>query len=328
MIRLSHAIVLGLLLATWASIHAQADEPDQRTVQLAFVGVGNESTPPRGFAQFWSRLAKLGWTEGRNLKVQRRWAEGRPERLPGLMSEMVELKVDVIVTQGTPAAIAAKQATSTIPIVAMGVGDAVGTGLAATLAHPGGNLTGLSHGWLDGFGGKWLELLQESLPQIGTVAVIFNPASSLCVREVSELEASASSLKLKVQRIEVHTPEGLSSALGQAKRQAQGVIVLTDPLTWQYQREIAALALKYKVPSMYANLEFADAGGLMAYGIDLAEVSTRSADYVDKVLRGAKPGDLPMEQSRIVFVVNLRTAKALGITVPQSVLIRADEVLR
>jgi putative ABC transport system substrate-binding protein len=310
-----------------AHVHAQTDAT--RTARIAFVAVSSPSTAPRGFQKFWDRLRELGWIEGRNLNVDRRWVEGRPERLPGFMSEAAEHRVDVIVTQGTPAAIAARKATDQIPIVVLGMGDAVATGLAASLSHPGGNLTGLSHGWLEGFSAKWLELLQESLPALTTVAVVFNPTSPLCVQEVKELEAVAPRMKLALLPIEVRTPEAIDRAIPHARAKAQAVVVLTDPLTWQQQKKIAALTQKARLPSIYANLEFVDSGGLMAYGVDLAEVSVRGAEYVDKILRGAKPGDLPIEQpTQIRLVVNAKTAHAIGITLPQSLLMRADEVLR
>jgi putative ABC transport system substrate-binding protein len=279
--------------------------------------------------ELWSRLAELGWIREHNLQVEMRWAEGRIDRLPRIMAEMVEHNVDVILTSGTPGAMAAKNATNAIPIVVASIGDPVATGLVQSLAHPGANLTGIAHGWLGGFPGKWLELLDELLPRLATLSVIFNPASPLCVRQATELEAEALNRNVTLRRIEVQTAESLKKAFEQSHRSTQAVIVLTDPLTLQYQNEITALALRHRLPSLYPNPEFVDSGGLIAYGADLTYTLKRAAEYVDKILRGAKPAEMPVEETaHIAVVINLKTAKALGITIPESILLRADEVIR
>ena len=317
-------MVAGVLSLTQVS----AAETVQKIVRIGFVGTTSPSTFPRSINAFWDRLRELGYVEGQNLIIESRWAEGRLDRLPPLMAEMVERKVDVIVTWGTPAAIAARNATNTIPIVDTGMGDPVGSGLAVSLARPGGNITGFSAGWAD-IRGKWLELLQEAVPRLATVAVIANPDNALNRKEAKELESVAPTRGLKLLIIYVREAEALDRAFEQARRGAQAVLVFSDPLTMSNQPRIVALAAKHRLPDMYLLRDSVRAGGLMAYGPDLAVVFRRSADYVDKILNGARPADLPIEQpTQYLLVVNLKTAKALGLTIPQSILLRADEVIR
>jgi putative ABC transport system substrate-binding protein len=308
---------------------ARAADPDQKVVRLGFVGPATPSTAPRALAAFWERLRELGYIEGENLVVERLWSEGRYDRLPALMAEMVGRKVDVLVTYSTPAALAAKNATTTIPIVGATMGEPVRTGVVASLARPGGNLTGLSVGWADGIGGKWLECLQETVPHLSTVAVITNPDNPVLRHLAKDVTAIARTRRLKVRIIDVRQPETLDRAFEQARQQAQAVLVFQDPVTVGNQRQVTALAAKYRLPAVYTLRDFVDAGGLMSYGPDLPVLYRRAAEYVDKILKGAKPADLPIEQpTQYVFVVNLKTAKALGLTIPESILIRADEVIR
>ena len=298
-------------------------------MRLGFVHSQSPSTTNRGLSGFWERLAELGWVRGRNLISEERWAEGRYDRLPALMTEMVEHKVDVIVTYSTPAAVAAKNATSTIPIVVASMGDPVATGLAASLAHPGGNLTGLSLQMTEGIPGKWLELLQETVPRLHTVAVIGNPDTPLSGLVRRPLEAAASERNLKLRFIDMRAPEALETAFRQARRAAQAALVVPDPLTFYYQRRVAAQAAKNHLPVIYGLPEYVDAGGLMAYGPNQAVLLRRAAEYVDKILRGANPADLPIEQAtQYVLIVNSETADALGLAIPESILERADEVIR
>jgi putative ABC transport system substrate-binding protein len=244
------------------------------------------------------------------------------------MAEMVERKVDVIVTWGTPAAIAAKRATSTIPIVNTGMGDPVATGLVASLARPGGNLTGFSAGWTD-IRGKWLELLQESIPKLSTIAIVANPDNELNRKQAQDLDALASERGLKLVPFYARNADELAKAVEQARRGAQALIVFSDPVTMANQQRIIALAGKYKLPTMYLLRDAVAGGGLMAYGPDLKIVYRRSADYVDRILKGARAGDLPVEQpTEYILAVNLKTAKSLGLSIPQSVLVRADEIVR
>jgi putative ABC transport system substrate-binding protein len=278
---------------------------------------------------FRKRLAELGWIEGYNLTIEERWAKGDNQQIPVLMAELVGRKVDLIATGSVPAAIAAKRATSTIPIVMLSMGDPLRTGVVSDLARPGGNLTGLSLGQVQGFAGKWLELLREAAPGIKSAAVMTNPASPLGEDMAKELKNSASSLGLKLQFINVSNAADFEPGFKLAQRDAQGLVVLTDPLTFEHQHQITDLALRHRVPAIYTLLEFVDSGGLMAYGADHAKMGRRAAEYVDKILRGAKPGDLPIEQpAQFSLAVNLKTAKGLRITIPESILLRADEVIR
>jgi len=314
--------------AALAPLFVHAADPEQRVVHVAFVDPYSPSTTPAATSAFWARLQELGWVQGQNLTVETRWAEGRIDRLPALMADVVARKVDVIVTRGTPATIAAKNATSTIPIVFASMGDPVGTGVAASLARPGGNLTGLSSESVD-LGGKWLELLQETIPKTSTVAVISNPDSAYVRKIRKNLEPAAKTRGLKLRFFDVREPAALPTAFREARRQAQAALVLSDPLIFNQPGEIAKLAASNRLPAAYAFRVFADSGGLMAYGPDTTILFQRAAQYVDRILRGAKPSDLPIEQpTKFQLIVNLKTAKALGITIPESILLRADEVIR
>jgi len=274
-------------------------------------------------------LRELGYVEGQNLVIESRWAEGQYERLPALMAEVVGQKVDVLVTYSTPAAVAAKRATSTIPIVAAGLGDPVGVGLVSSLAHPGGNLTGLSTGWTEGITAKWLELLREAAPRLTTVAVIGNPDNPVVRDQVKELQAVAHTHNLRLQFIEVRETGALDRAFEQVGQKAQGSLVLPDPIIASLRGQLVALAAKQRLPTIYYLRDFVDAGGLMAYGPDFRVQFRRAAEYVDRILKGAKPSELPVEQPiRFELVVNLKTAKAFGLTIPESILLRADEVIR
>jgi putative ABC transport system substrate-binding protein len=330
--RLLRAIALSLAVLAVAVLGprlVRAAQPGEKVVRLGFVGASSPSTAPKGLTAFWERLRELGYVEGQNLVVERRWADGRLDRLPALMAEVVERRVDVIFTSGTPAAIAAKSATSTIPIVVAAMGDPLGTRLVASLTRPGGNLTGLSLEATGELTGKWLEILQETVPRLSTLAVISNPDSTLIQKVAKHLEAAARTRSVKLRFIEVRTPGALESAFKQARREAQAVLVLPDPLTTTSRNEITALAARHRLPAMYTILDFMDSGGLVAYGLDSAVLNRRAADYVDRILKGARPADLPIEQpTQYRLVVDLKTAKALGLTIPESILIRADEVIR
>jgi ABC-type uncharacterized transport system substrate-binding protein len=321
---------LGFLFAiVCANFCASVAQPAEKTVRLGFVDIASQARPFPAVDEFWKRIHELGWSEGGNLVVERRFAEGHVDRLPGLMADVVDRKIDVLVTWGTPAAIAAKKATTTIPIVAATMGDPIGTGLATSLAHPGGNLTGLSLQWGEGVTGKWLELLQDVIPKLATVAVIHNPDSALAQRMMRELIREAPSRGLKLQPLEVRDPRVLESVFAQARRHAEAILVLPDPLVGEHRARVVALAAKHRLPDMYAMLEDAEAGGLMAYGVDHKAVFRRAAEYVDKILRGTKPEDLPIEQpSQFVLALNIRTARALRLAIPQSILLRANEVIQ
>ena len=308
---------------------ARAADPAQKVVRIGFVDAQSPSTAPRGLAAFWERLRELGYVDGQNLVVESRSAEGRSERLPVLMNEVIERNVDVLVTWTTSAAIAAKKATSTVPIVVAVMGDPVRSGLVASLARPGGNLTGLSVGLAQGLASKWVELLKDMVPRLSTLAVIANPATAIDRDLAKELQAIAPAQGLKLRLIEVREPAALDRAFEQAGRKAQAVLVLPDPVLFSHRAQVTALAARHRLPAIYPSRDYIEAGGLITYGPDFAVMFRRAADYVDKILRGARPGDLPIEQpTQYVLVVNLKTAKALGITIPESILMRANEVIR
>ena len=298
-------------------------------MRLGFVDPQSASTTPRGISAFWQRLRELGYIDGQNLIVEMRSAEGRPERLPALMKEVVERDVDVLVTWSTSAAIAAKNATTTVPIVAAVMGDPVRSGLAAGLARPGANLTGLAVGLGQGLASKWVELLQDLIPRLSTVAVIANPDTAIDRDLTNELQTIVSARGLKLRLVEVREPVTFDRAFEQARRKTQAAIVLPDPVLFSHRGQVTALAARYRLPVIYPSRDYIEAGGLITYGPDFSVMFRRAAEYVDKILRGASPGDLPIEQpTQHVLVVNLKTARALGITIPESILLRADEIIR
>ena len=316
-------VVLVLLAATGHSA-----EPTQRTARVGFVGADSQATTLRGVSTLWERLGELGWVEGRNLVREVRWAEGHYERLPLLMTEVLEHKVDELVTYSTPGAVAAKKATTEVPIVVAGMGDAIGTGVVANLARPGGNLTGLSLQWEE-LSGKWLELLHETIPSLSTLAVISNSDSPVVRMVVKKLPPIASDRGLKLRLYDVRKADGYARAFKQAGQEAQAALVVADPLAVGHRSEITALAAANRIPTLYVLHEFMDAGGLMAYAPDSRLIFRRAAEYVDKILRGARPGDLPIEQpTHFTLSVNLKAARALRLAIPESILLRAEQVSR
>ncbi len=273
-------------------------------------------------------LRGLGYIEEQNFVIEYRSADGRAGRFPDLASELVRLKVDVIVTRGTPAALAAKQATGTIPIVMASSGDPVSAGIVASLAHPGANVTGLSALATD-IQGKLLDVLREMVPHIARVGFLFNMSNPVLQAQWKEAERTARSMGLRSQLLDVRTVRDLEPAFDAAARQrADAVIVGIDALTQAHREQIVRALAKRRLPNISREREFVDAGGLMSYGIHYADSYRRAATYVDKILKGAKPADLPVEQpTTLELVINLRTAKTLGLTIPPSVLVRADQVI-
>jgi len=293
---------------------------------VGFLGTTTPSIMSQWTAAFVGRLRELGWIEGRTIKIEDRWAEGRGERYAEIAAEFVRLKVDVIVTTG-PAAPQAKKATSVIPIVLALSGDPVGAGLVASLARPGGNITGLSMQWPDA-AGKRLELLREVVPSFPRLAIMVNVGFPDAVLEASEAKAVARSLGLEVATLEIRRAEDIVPAFESLEDRADALYVTADALLNANRIRINTLALGARLPTMHAFRESVEAGGLMSYGPNLASMFRRAAEYVDKILRGAKPGDLPVEQpTKFDLVINLTTAKALGLTVPPTLLARADEVI-
>jgi putative ABC transport system substrate-binding protein len=278
---------------------------------------------------FQQGLRELGWVEGQNIVTDYRFAEGRLDRLPDLAAELVRLKVDVIVASPTPAAVAAKNATGTVPIVMWGVGDPVGLGLIASLARPGGNVTGLSFSvGMDTFG-KGLELLREAIPKVRRVAVLSNPAHPAHALAINNVKVAARSLRVQLQLVEARGPNEFDGAFAvMAKERVAAVLVLADSVFVFQRARLADLAARNRLPSMHGNKENVEAGGLMSYGPTNVDALRRAAGLVDKIFKGAKPADLPGEQpTKFEPVINLKTAKALGLTIPQSLLLRADQVI-
>ena len=278
-------------------------------------------------AAFVQRLHELGWVEGRNLAIEYRWAEGRGERFAEIAAEFVRLKVDVIVTYATPPVVAAKQATAVIPIVSAIMGDPVATGIVASLARPGGNVTGLSVLTPD-LAGKRLELLREVVPGLRQLAFLANVNSPITALEMGEAQAAARALGLDVITLEVRRPEDIVPVFTTLKGRAQALYVSGDPLILTNRVRINTLALVARLPALYNERAYVEAGGLMSYGFSWPDMFRRTAEFVDKILRGAKPANIPVEQpTKFDLVINLTTAKALGIEVPPTLLARADEVI-
>ncbi len=279
-------------------------------------------------AAFEQALRELGYVSGKSIVIEYRYADGRSERLPNLATELVRLRVDILVAVGAPAAHAAKNATSVIPIVIGNAADPVGTGLVASLARPGGNITGLSDFNL-GVVTKRLELLKQVVPAASRVAVLLNPANPTNPPQLKEIQTVAPALGVTLLALEAKGSDDIAPAFAVMRSERPGaLLVLGDPMLGTHQRWIAELALKSRLPTIWAMKENAEAGGLMSYGANFEDLYRRAAGYVDKILRGAKPGDLPVEQpTKFELVINLKTAKALGLTIPPSLLARADQVI-
>jgi putative ABC transport system substrate-binding protein len=272
-------------------------------------------------------LRELGYVEGNNLLIQYRFSEGKADRLPQLAADLVRLKVSVIVAVFNTPTSAALQATRSIPIVGIGLGDPVGIGLAASLARPGGNVTGTAS-YLPELGGKPLELLKEVIPDVKRVAVLWNPSNPAHAPFLRDVQPSARSLGIQLQPVQAVNPEDLEEALRSAARAAQAVWVLGDAMFVGHRARIAALAAAARLPALSAGPPIVEAGGLMSHGPHLPTMFRRAATYVDKILKGARPGDLPIEQpTKFDIVINLKTAKALGLTIPQSLLLQATHVI-
>ena len=319
-------IALGVAALAWAgAVRAQAPSTLRRIGMLS--GFSPSGYAP-SYQAFRLGLRDLGWVEGKNISIEYRHAEGRHDRLPELAADLVRLKVDVIVTAATSDALAAQRATKAIPIVMVAAGNPVANGLVESLARPGGNVTGLSQ-MLQEVSGKRLELLKEMVPKLSRVAVLWNPNSASATLNWEENQQPARQLGIQLHSLEVRSPNELDKAFEAATRaRADALAILPDPVISTNLERIVDFAAKSRLPSIYQRSEFADDGGLVAYGPDFADLFRRAAIYVDKILKGTKPGDLPVDQpTKLELVVNLKTAKAIGITIPQSVLFRADKVI-
>jgi len=293
---------------------------------VGFLGATTPSVWSAFVAAFLQRLRELGWIDGSTVAIEYRWAQGRDELYAEFAAEFVRLKVDVIVTAGTDATIALKKATSEIPIVFAAVGDPVGTGLIASLAHPGGNVTGLSNEQAD-LAGYRLELLHEVVPSVRRVALLGNIGSPLILLEMKAAEEAAPKLGLDVFRLGVRKTEDIESAIESVKDRADALYVCTDPLISTNRVRINILAIGEKLPTVNSFREYVQAGGLISYGPNFPDLFRRAGDFVDKILRGVKPADLPVEQPvKFDLMINTTTAKVLGLTIPEKILVRASEV--
>jgi putative tryptophan/tyrosine transport system substrate-binding protein len=307
---------------------AAAAQPPTHVHRIGVLtGVTREQDPYVG--AFLEGMRALGYVEGHNLVMEYRGAAGQYERFPALMAELVRLKVDVLITGTNAAALAAKQATTTIPIVMAGISDPVGSGLVASLARPGGNITGVASVPSELIG-KELEILKDVLPTVSHVAILWNPANPGHALTVPEADVAAQALGVQLQRMEARGPEAFDRAFAAMTRAHAGaLLVLGDAVVFQHRRRFAELAATSRLPTMYDQREFVEAGGLLSYGPSRSDTRRRAAVYVDKILKGAKPADLPVEQpTKFELIINLKTAEALGLTIPPTLLFLADEVIR
>jgi putative ABC transport system substrate-binding protein len=308
-----------------------ADAQQARKVpRIGFLGARAPSESSPLIDAFRQGLRELGWVEGQNIVIDYRFAEGRLDRLPDLAAELVRLKVDIIVAHPTAGAVAAKNATGTIPIVMISVGDPIGLGLIASFARPGRNATGLSYSAGLEIVGKQLELLKETVPKVRRVAILSNPANPSRPGAIKEVNLAARSLGVQLQILEARGPNEFDGAFAAMTTERVGaLLVMLDAMFSLHRTRLADLAARSRLPAAYGSRESVEAGGLMSYGPSQRDLFRRSATYVDKILKGAKPADLPVEQpTKFELVINLKTAKALGLTIPQSVLGRADEVIQ
>ena len=315
--------ILSMPLATAAQ---QAGE----LPRVGYINPGDASDPVRvrRFEAFRQGLRELGYVEGRNIALEPRWAEGKYDRYPALAADLLRLKVRVIVTVGGAATKAARQVTTTIPIVMSLVTEPVESGLVGNLARPGGNVTGTSIMATD-LAGKQFEVLKQAVSEVSRVAVLWNPANPGGASQLREAEAAARTVGLRLQALEARAPQEIDSAFAAMTTQrAGGLVVLADAILYNQRKQIAELAAKSRLPSISALTDYAEAGSLLAYGADFLDLERRSATFVAKILKGAKPADLPVEQpTKFALIINLKTAKALGLTIPPSVLARADKVI-
>ena len=321
-------LVYALPALILTTIHLQAQQP----TKVPRIGFLTGVSPPTNSARheaFRQGLRELGYAEGKNIVIDWRSAEGKFDRLPALAAELVRLKVDIIVTGGGATTRAAKEMTTTIPIVMAQDGDPVGNGFVASLARPGGNITGLAT-FAPELSGKRLELLKEIVPRLSRVAVLGNSTQPGNPQESREVELAAKAFGVKLQYLDVLSPKDIETAFQAAsKGHADAVLVLASQLVTSHPKQFVELAAKSRLPTTYWSAEFVEAGGLMAYSVNITDLFRRAATYVDKILKGAKPADLPVEQpTRFEFIINLKAAKQIGLTIPPNVLARADKVIR
>ncbi len=320
------AAVAAAALVAGLAAHAQQTGKVHR---IGFLGNSTAALEANLVASFREGLRDLGYVEGRNVVIEYRWAEGNYERFPALIGELLARKVAVIVTAGTPAALAVKKATTAVPLVMIAVGDPVGTGIVPSLSHPGGNITGLTSISTE-MDAKRLELLREVVPGVSHIAVLWNAASRLQVLAEKQVQAAARVLRLRTLSLGVTTEEEIRQALAVMARERPGaLLVLADRLLLHHRALIMDFAARHRLPGVHAYRELVEAGGLMSFGPSYADMHRRAAYFVDRILKGAQPADLPVERPpTFELVLNLKAAKALGLTIPQSVLLRATEVIQ
>jgi putative tryptophan/tyrosine transport system substrate-binding protein len=322
-------LVYALLILILTTIHLAEAQQAKKILRIGFLYGGSSSFYSAGIKEILQRLRELGYVEGKNIVFEYRYAEGKLDRLPHLAAELVHLKLDLIVTSSMPGVLAAKKASGTVPIVFMTISDPVGSGLVASLARPGGNITGLTILGRE-LAGKRLELLKEIFPKISRVAVLWNSANAAQIPQWKEAELAAQGVGVQLQSAEVRSINDFDGAFSAIlNERAQALFTTPDPLNSSQAMRIVDFATKNRLPAMYSHPEFVDGGGLMSYSPSYTYIYQRVAIYVDKILKGAKPADLPVEQPmKFEFVINLQTAEKIGVTIPPDVLARADRVIK
>ncbi len=323
------AFIASLVLFTARIPFAVEAQQAGKVWRIGFLEAGSSSVNGHFLDAFRQGLSELGYREGQQIAIEDRWAEGRNERFPALAAELTRLNVAVIVTASTPATLAAKNATKEIPIVMTLVSDPVGAGFVASLSRPGGNITGMAS-IANEVVSKQLELLKEAIPQVSLVAVLWNPANpAFQTLQLREAEVAAKALGVRLQILEARSPDDLDATFAALTgRQAGALLVLADGMFFRHRARITGFVAKHRLPAIFQGKENVEAGGLMSYGVSIPDMFHRAASYVDKILKGAKPADLPVEQpTKFELIINLKTAKVLGLTIPQSLLLRADQVI-
>jgi ABC-type uncharacterized transport system substrate-binding protein len=320
---------LAILVVLVGCVGTAEAQQAKKVPRIGYLGASSPSTIPARIEAFRQGLRELGYVEGKNIVIEWRYAEGKFDRLPALAAELVRLKVDVIATAGPMDTRAANEATSTIPIVMTWDQDPVGSGFVASLARPGGNVTGLSIVAPE-ISGKQLELLKEIVPRLSRVAFLGNSSEPGNAQALRETETAARSFGVQLQYLDVLTPKDIETAIRAASNgRAHAILVLTSPVTFAHRTQVVDLAAEHRLPAIYHRRQFVEDGGLMSYGVSQNDLDRRAATYVDKILKGAKPADLPVEQpTKFEFVINLKTAKQIGLTIPPNVLVRADRVIK
>jgi putative tryptophan/tyrosine transport system substrate-binding protein len=326
---LQWAGVVGILILILGCVGMARAQQPTKVPRIGYLSGNSPSSESARTDAFWQGLRGLGYAEGKNIVTEFRYAEGKLDRLPALAAELVRLKVDVIVTGGTGSTRSANEATNTIPIVMTQDPDPVGNGFVVSLARPGGNITGLST-LSPELSGKRLELLKEIIPKLLRVAVLGTSTNPSNAQSLRETELAAGALAVKVQYLDVRAPKDIETAFRAAsKERADAVLLLGGPVLASQRAQFADLAVKSRLPATYWRSDIVEAGGLMSYAVSFTDLDRRAAIYVDKILKGAKPGDLPVEQpKKFEFVINLKAAKQIGLTIPPNVLVRADRVIK